>query len=297
MDLIKNIISLLSFVFASVFSLSLLAIVGLFAFMIFSLGSNAEVPMIKKSDRAVGVVELLGEIVTADGFRKQFNKMHEDKDIKALVVRIDSPGGAVGASEEIFRIISESTKPVVCSLGNVAASGGLYAALGCDKIVSNNGTITGSIGVILFMPNVSQIVDKVGFKMNIVKSGKFKDTGSPFRDLVSEDQGLLQDLVGQSYEQFVQVVAKSRGLEIEKVKSFADGRIILGQHAVELGLVDEIGGLERAGKIALNLANITTGEPEFVYSSKQRAILELFQQLDESVNGFIGRSKMQLKFL
>ena len=298
MDLIKNIISILSFIFASVFTLSLVAILGLLAVIAVgaSKGGEAQMPAIK-SERAVGVVDLLGEIMTADGFRKQFNKMQENKDIKALVVRIDSPGGAVGASEEIYRIIKESKKPVVCSLGNIAASGGVYAAMGCKKVVSNMGTITGSIGVILFMPNVSQIVEKVGFKMNVVKSGKFKDTGSPFRDLASEDQEFLQGMVSKSYEQFLSVVSESRGLDKEKVRSFADGRIILGEEAKELGLVDEIGGLENAGRLALNLANITSGEPDFVYTSKPRAIMELFQQLEESVNRFIGISKVQLKFI
>ena len=120
-----------------------------------------------------------------------------------MVVRIDTPGGAVGASEEIYRIIKNSTKPTVCSLGNVAASGGVYAAVACDKIFANKGTITGSIGVVMMMPNVSEIAGENGFKMNVIKSGALKDVGSPFRAFTETDKNFLQSVVDQSYEQFV----------------------------------------------------------------------------------------------
>ncbi len=288
MELFKKIITLLSYVFASVFSFMLFGIMLLFVFAIVSIGKNtaSSSPLKITSKNAVGVVDILGEIVTADNFRKNFNKFQKNKKIKAIVVRIDSPGGAVGASEEMYRIIKNSKKPVVCSLGNVAASGGVYAAMGCDKVVSNMGTITGSIGVILFMPNISKVVDKVGFKMNIVKSGKFKDAGSPFKEIAEDEQNLLQNLVTKSYEEFLSIVATSRNLPVDKVRGFADGRIILGSQALEYGLVDEIGGLEKAGKIALELAKVKDGEPEFIFVSKPRAILEIFEQLEQKLDLF-----------
>ncbi len=298
MELFKKLLTLLSFVFASTFSFILLCIVALFVFALVSVGKKSAMsaPLKLSSKNAVGVVDLLGEIVTADNFRKNFNKFQKNKKIKSIVVRIDSPGGAVGASEEIYRIIKNSKKPVVCSLGNVAASGGVYAAMGCDKVVSNMGTITGSIGVILFMPNVSQVVDKVGFKMNIVKSGKYKDAGSPFKEFGGDEQSLLQSLVSQSYEEFLKIVATNRNLPVDKVRKFADGRIILGSQALEYGLVDKIGGLEEAGKLALELADIKDVEPEFVFVSKPRAILEIFEQFEQKLDLFGYNNNVRLKY-
>jgi len=298
MELFNKLITLLSFVLAITFSFILLCIFSLFVFAMTSFGKKSAMstPLKVASKNAVGVVDLLGEIVTADNFRKHFNKFQKNKKIKSIVVRIDSPGGAVGASEEIYRIIKNSKKPVVCSLGNIAASGGVYAAMGCDKVVSNMGTITGSIGVILFMPNVSKVVDKVGFKMNIVKSGKYKDAGSPFKDLGEDEQGLLQRLVSQSYEEFLNIVATSRNLPVDKVRQFADGRIILGSQALKYGLVDKIGGLEEAGKLALELADVKNAEPEFVFVSKPRAILEIFEQLEQKLDLFGYNNNVRLKY-
>ncbi len=236
-----------------------------------------------KSDHAVGVVELSGEIISSTGFRQSLSKALENDNLKALVVRIDSPGGSVGASEEIYRAIKVAgeKKPVVCSLANVAASGGLYAAVGCQKIVANQGTLTGSIGVIMMMPNVSKLIGDTGFSMNVVKSGRFKDTGSPFRSFGEEDRGLIQSIVDRTYDQFVAVIAESRELEIDAVKAFADGRIILGDQAVELGLVDEIGGITRAAKIALELTG-DTAEPEIVMPKKATGFLSVLDDLREA---------------
>jgi protease IV len=232
-----------------------------------------------KTDHAVAVVELTGEMLSSDAVRKSLKKVVDEKKIKAVVVRIDSPGGSVGAAEEVNRAIKESDqkKPVVCSLGNIAASGGLYAAVGCRKIVANAGTLTGSIGVILMMPNLESVANYVGVQMNVIKSGKFKDTGSPFRKLDSDDRTLLQSLVDKSYRQFVQTVADGRHLDVEKVKTFADGRIILGEEAVEKGLVDEIGGLEQAAKAALEAAG-DSAEPEIITLKKAMGLRSLLRE-------------------
>ncbi len=236
-----------------------------------------------KSDHAVGVVELSGEIVSSKGFNESLKKAIGNDDLKAIVVRIDSPGGSVGASEEIYRAIklAGEKKPVVCSLANVAASGGLYAAVGCNKIVANNGTLTGSIGVIMMMPNFTKLIGDTGFSMNVVKSGRFKDSGSPFRSFAEDDRSLIQSIVDRTFEQFVKVIAESRELDVEAVKKFADGRIILGDQALELGLIDELGGLARAAKLALELTG-DMAEPEIVMPKKPSGLMAVLDDLQKA---------------
>lgn len=229
----------------------------------------------------VGVVDLEGEIMSSHDFAKYLQKAVRNDSLKAIVVRIDSPGGAVGASEEIYRLIKEADqkKPVVCSLGNVAASGGLFASVGCRKVLLNKGTITGSIGVIMMSPNVSAITDKFGFKMNVIKSGAYKDASSPFKPISKDDTELLQSIVSKAHEQFIQVVAAGRGLDVEKVRSFADGRIILGEQSVELGLADGIGGLNDAAQLALKLSGVE-GEANMVPIRKPKGFKSWFEEVD-----------------
>ena len=239
-----------------------------------------------KTDHAVGVVELTGEIMSSDKFEKSLKQQLDSKKIKAVVVRIDSPGGAVGASEEIYRAIKtanekENGKPVVCSLGTVAASGGLFAAAGCKKIIANRSTLTGSIGVIMMSPNVRSLMDRFGVQMTIVKSGKLKDTGSPFREVTTEDREYLQSLIDKSYVQFVNVVADSRNIPVAEVKKFADGRIILGEEAKELKLIDEIGSLGTAAKIALSLTG-DQSEPEIIKPQKASGLMAYLGETSES---------------
>ncbi|MCL4141190.1 UNVERIFIED_CONTAM: hypothetical protein GTU68_004896 [Idotea baltica] len=190
MGFIQKIVSIIGW------SVLLCLIFGVIGALLVARGGDSEKLAISTKN-AVGLVELEGEISNSKKFRKSLKKFVDNDKIKALVVRIDSPGGAVGASEEMYRAVKNAAekKPVVCALGNTAASGGLYTAVGCQKIVSNRGTITGSIGVILMTPNIANVVDKVGFKMNVIKSGKFKDSGSPFREMTEDDRGLLQRLI------------------------------------------------------------------------------------------------------
>ncbi|MBP9838640.1 MAG: signal peptide peptidase SppA [Proteobacteria bacterium] len=244
-----------------------------------------------KTDHAVGVVEATGEIMNSDKFIKNLKDNIDNEKIKAIVIKIDSPGGAVGASEEMYRAVKEASakKPVVCSMGNIAASGGLMTAAGCKKIVANESTLTGSIGVIMMSPNLSTIMEKVGFSMNVVKSGKLKDAGSPFKAVSEDDKAYLQGLVNKSYEQFVRIISESRNIPIEKVKSFADGRIILGGEAKELGLIDEIGGLNQAAKLALKLAN-DDSEPEIILPSKKQGIMSMLGDVRESKVFFLLKS-------
>lgn len=249
-------------VIAGLLTLGTVASVAAIAYAVFG---EMEPRDVENPDRAVAVVELKGELLDTSKFQKQLQKKANADDYKAIVVRIDSPGGSVGASEEAYRVIKQAAekKSIVCSFGNLAASGGLYAGMGCDKIVSNAGTLTGSIGVIMMLPKFKSLLDRFDLGFLIVKSGKYKDTGSPLREPTSDDIKLLEELVAVSYEQFVGVIAEARGLELDKVKEFADGRIILGEQALELGLVDQIGGIREAAKLALELEGVD-GEPELI---------------------------------
>lgn len=276
MNALKKLCVLIGWAFFSLFVLFLLMFVAGIAAL--SRGGIAEQDlsaMLVSSDHAVGMVEIEGEIMSSKDFRKNLKDLVDNDKIKAIVVRIDSPGGAVGASEEMYAAIKKASekKPVVCSMSSVAASGGLYAAMGCGKVLANPGTLTGSIGVIMMTPNVSPVLDKFGLSMTVVKSGQFKDTGSPFRPVTAEDKKLLQDLVDAAYQEFVKVVADARKLDVEKVKSFADGRILTGMQAQALGVVDELGDSTRAAKVALELAG-DTAEPEVILPKKPSPFFE-----------------------
>jgi len=211
----------------------------------------------------------------ASGTRKRVLKALRDvekREFPALLLRIDSPGGTVGDSQEIHAALlrlREKGCHVVASFGNISASGGVYIGVAAEKIVSNPGTITGSIGVILRGNNLSKLLERVGIRFETVKSGAFKDILSPDRALSAEERNLLQALIDSSYSQFVEAVATGRDLSPEMVRTFADGRVFSGAQAKELGLVDELGDEERARVLAAELADldedckpITLGKPK-----------------------------------
>lgn len=218
----------------------------------------------------VAVVELEGIIAEPNDFTRELRELGERADIKAVVLRIDSPGGAVGPSQEIHREIERlrEKKTVVASMGTIAASGGYYAAVAAHKIVANPGTITGSIGVIIEFFNVQELLGKLGLKGYVVKSGSFKDVGSPLREMDEEERELLQSVIDDVNSQFVEAVAEGRGLPPEAVKRLADGRIFSGAQAKAEGLVDELGGLHDAIELGARLAGIE-GEPEVIYPRKK----------------------------
>ncbi len=203
-------------------------------------------------------------------------KQVEEREFPALILRIDSPGGTVGDSQEIFsainRIKSKGCK-VVASFGNISASGGVYIGVAADKIIANPGTITGSIGVIIRGNNISELLDKIGIKFETVKSGLFKDILSPDKPLSEEGRALLQNLIDESYKQFIEAVSVSRNIPIEEVKKFADGRIFTGTQAKELGLVDDIGDEFFARKVAAEMANIDIKIDPVTISKKKKKIL------------------------
>ncbi len=209
--------------------------------------------------KQIAKIEVKGAI--AGGTRKAVLdaiKTIEEKGYPALLLRIDSPGGTVGDSQEIYsalKRLGEKVK-IVASFGNISASGGVYIGMGAKHIMANPGTITGSIGVILRGNNLERLLEKIGVSFKVIKSGPYKDILAFDRELTEPEQTILQELIDNSYGQFVQTVAESRGLEPEKVRSFADGRVFTGQQAVELGLVDRLGTEEDARRWASELAGL-----------------------------------------
>lgn len=218
----------------------------------------------------VAVVEIEGVITESNSINKQIKEYGERKDVKAVVVRIDSPGGGVGPSQEIYRELKKvsAQKRVVASMGSVAASGGYYVAAAADKIIANPGTITGSIGVIMEFANVEDLLKKIGLKGYVIKSGEYKDIGSPLRSMKEDEKRLIQGVIDDVHEQFINIVAENRKLDIVTVKKLADGRIFSGLQARDMKLVDELGNFQDAIDAAASLANIK-GKPFVIYPEKR----------------------------
>lgn len=224
----------------------------------------------------VALVRIEGPILDARDIVDELKGYVKDPAIKAIVLRVDSPGGAVAPSQEIFEEVKKavSNKKVVASMGTIAASGGYYVASPADWILANPGTITGSIGVIMEIPNIEGLMGKVGIKTQVIKSGRHKDLASAFREMQDDDRLILQGVIDDVYRQFVEDVAEARGMDVEEVIKLADGRIFTGRQAFELGLVDELGGLEKAIMVSAKLAGIK-GEPEVVSKKEKLSLLRL----------------------
>jgi protease-4 len=215
-----------------------------------------------KGDR-VGEIDITGTILGSQGTLKQLKKFRTDSTIKAILLRVNSPGGAVGPSQEIYREVQRTVKvkPVVVSMGSVAASGAFYLATAATRILADPGTLTGSIGVIIHLPNMQGLFSKIGYKTVTIQSGQFKDMGDPGREMTPAEQALLQSTIDATYKQFVRDVARARNLPEADVRKIADGRVILGEDALKLKLIDQIGNYEDALLEAGKLGGIK-GEPE-----------------------------------
>jgi protease-4 len=227
----------------------------------------------------VGVVRLKGVIMDSQKTLKELKEFEEDSSVKAVLLRIDSPGGAVGPSQEIHDAVLRvrKTKPVVASFESVAASGGFYVAVAAQRIVSNPGTLTGSIGVIMDFANLSELYKWAKVERFNIKSGKFKDVGSENRPMTPEEKELLQGLIGNVYEQFLKAVADGRHLPVEQVRPIADGRILTGEQAFEAKLVDKLGGPDVALDQIRELAKLDAKQKiHLVYPEpKKRSLLEV----------------------
>jgi len=204
---------------------------------------------------------LLG--LSSQALVETLRRADKDPQVKAILLYIDSPGGDIVASDEVYKALKGLKKPVVAYLGEVATSGAYYIACGADKIVAHPASLTGSIGVIVEMPNVQKLMEKLGVEVVVIKSGPHKDEGSFYRGLTEEERAYWQALVERVHQMFIEVVAKERGLPEEKVKAIADGRIFLGEEAFKLGLVDKLGNFDDALKLAGELGGIK-GQPRLI---------------------------------
>jgi protease-4 len=204
-----------------------------------------------------------GNVITPESVRTELDKAKNDVNVKAIVLQINSPGGSVAASQEIVNLLDGVKKPIVVSMGDLVASGGYYISAGTDKIVALPGTLTGSIGVISEMPNLKGLFDKLGIDMQVFVAGKHKDMYAGFRELTPEEQAITQQMTDQLYDEFIQVVAKGRNLSEDKVRALASGQLYTGVQAKELGLVDELGGLQTAIDVAAGLAGVTNPQVDY----------------------------------
>jgi protease IV len=238
------------------------------------------------SSNKLGVINISGEISDSTTIIKQIDDFKKDDGIRAIILRIDSPGGGVGVSQEIYQEVKKTTrtKKVIVSMGGTAASGGYYIACAGDKIVANPGTITGSIGVIMEFYRVDELTKKIGINMEVIKSGEFKDMGSSFRPLTDRERELMSGVVLNIQEQFINAVAEGRKLPVEEVREKADGRIFSGETAMKYKLVDQLGNFQDAVDLAAKMSGID-GEPTLVYPKEKTLKLWdiLFQSASKAV--------------
>lgn len=252
---------------------------------------------------AVAVIPIFGAIYQTDSSRvwergsqqvvRRIKAAADKKEIKAILLDINSPGGSVGAVQEIYSAVlrakAGTKKPFVARFGDVSASGGYYVASACDRIVAEPGTITGSIGVIFSASSFAGLMNKVGMRSEVIKSGKFKDIGSPMRDMTPEERKLLQTLIDDSYEQFVAAVSEGRKLPVEEVKTLADGRIYTGRQALNNKLVDKLGDLQDALDLAGEMGKI--GKDPRVY--READPIDQFFSIIDSKLGFFGGASVE----
>ncbi len=269
--------------------LLLIVLAVVFYISFYGLGASSGKTKSFSLNHKIGIVSVNGVIADPRDIIEQLEDFGKDDSIVAVVLRIDSPGGGVAASQEIYGAVVElkKQKKVVASMGSVAASGGLLIACGADKIVANPGTITGSISAIMQFANVEELFKKIGLKSSTVKSGQYKDIGSPLRAMTPEERKIIQELVDDIYNQFVDVIVRDRKMSREKVISIADGRVFSGRQAKEYGLVDRLGDLGAATQWASQLSG-KTGKYDIIYPKKKRA--SIFDYVFESAANQFSRS-------
>jgi len=271
---------------------TLLAIVGLFFFLILRLfvfsGEEARVSFKDK----IGIVLIEGVLSDSRDTIRQLDRYERDGGIKAIVLRIDSPGGAVVPSQEIYDKVLhvKKSKKIVVSMGSVAASGGYYIACAADRIIANPGTITGSIGVIIQFSQIEDLLKKLGLRTTVLKAGRYKDVGSPVREMTSAERALIQGVIDDIHEQFIEVVVSNRGISRDEIEHIADARIFTGRQALDAGLVDGLGNMDYAINSAADLVGIK-GKPQVVYPEKKRKSLlqyiasETISSISEELGG------------
>ncbi len=285
---------------AAVLGLLFVIAVSLVSFLV---GSRRAALSMPGGGGNVALVKIAGLLVSSESVVSELKDYADDGSIKAIVIRIDSPGGGVVPSQEIFNAVKHAKKEgkkVVVSMGSVAASGGYYIAAAADKIVANPGTLTGSIGVKMEFANIEKLLDKIGVKGMVVKAGQYKDIGSPFREMTEPEKKLLQDVIDDVHNQFIEAVSEGRGIPKADVTAIADGRIFTGRQALSLKLVDQLGDLDDTIKLAGTLAGIK-GKPTVVEKKKKIPFLDYLKEESSAwisevlVNG-VNRSTVSLQY-
>ena len=251
-------------------------------------------------DNQIGLVKIQGVIIDSRNTVKELDKLADDENIKGIIIRINSPGGAVAPSQEIYQEIKRIShiKPVYSSMSTMAASGGYYIACASQKIYANPGTLTGSIGVIMQFTNWQKLLKKFGIGNEVIKSGKLKDIGSPLRAMTPEEKKLLQEMVNDVYQQFLDDVAKSRHIPLSKLLTIADGRVFSGRQAKNLGLVDKLGSLTLAvNDLAVKVG--ITGKPRLVEKKEKKGLLYylLGEKMANQVENIMGMDSPVVSYL
>lgn len=270
------------------------------AFLLFLLVLSSLLTLLQRKNpfgSKVALVRVEGPIIESKSIIEEIDGYVKDDSIKAIVLRVNSPGGGVVPSQEIYDEVKKAAarKKVIVSMGSVAASGGYYISAPATRIVANPGTITGSIGVIMEVPNVKGLMDKLGLKTEVIKSGKHKDIASPFREMGAQERQILQGVMDDVHEQFISAVSEGRKMPVEDVREIADGRVFSGRQAVQAGLVDELGDLDQAEKTAARMAGIK-GEPEIVTKKEKSSLLDMFSsEIHEKVSKLLP--SLELKYM
>ena len=257
------------------FSAGLLAVMVLLA-----VGSTLLPDRWKSPSGEIALVRIQGMLMDSQNIVRQLSNYRHNPNVRGIVLRIDSPGGAVAPAQEIYNEIMKlkaDHKTVYASLGTVAASGGYYIACAANYVLANPGTLTGSIAAVMAFSNIEELTDKIGIKPIIIKSGKYKDVGSPLRGMKPEERKLLQSVVDDVHQQFVQAVAKGRGLPVSEVNEIADGRIMTGQQALTLKLVDEMGGLEKTIELLAKKIGVE-GRPKVIEEKEKTPFFDWLLQ-------------------
>lgn len=250
---------------------------------------------------SVGVVEITGTIMDSKKTLREIKAFSDDEMIVGVVIRIDSPGGAVAPSQEIFEAVKKlsAKKPVAVSMGTTAASGGYYIAVGSDMIFANPGTVTGSIGVISQFFNFEEVMDTVNVKVHTVKTGEFKDSGSPFKEFSESDERFFNALIDDIYLQFIEDIAESRKMDLAEVRKLADGRVFTGRQAKELKMIDAIGTIDDAVAYVASQSGVS-GEPTVVYPAPERKSLMselLFSGMSTALEQVQAQTAPKVQFL
>ncbi|GKS56800.1 multidrug transporter [Nitrospira sp.] len=249
----------------------------------------------------VALIRIEGVILDSREAVGELRRFGDNPSVKAIVLRIDSPGGGVVPSQEIHdavrRVRNKTNKAVVASMGTVAASGGYYIAVATDRIMANPGTLTGSIGVIMETANIEGLLQKLGVEGVVVKSGRYKDVGSPLRKMSDEERSILQVVMDDVHDQFIEAVAEGRALELNEARQMADGRVFTGRQAKDLRLVDELGDLDDAIQLAADLGGIE-GEPQVIEPKRRFSVRELLEsKLGTVLPKFDWHPGVSLKYL